>query len=439
MVTSTVTAVEAPLPTTSSRTRAGSIEVWKFGGSSLASPEQVRAVAERIGRERRQGRSLVVVVSARGDTTDELLGAAASVGSTAPGREMDQLLATGESASAALTAMALQARGVAATSLSGLRGGIRTSGRPGEGSVTAIDTEYVLRALDSGHVAVVAGFQGVGPEGDITTLGRGGSDTTAVALAAAFGSASCDIHTDVDGVRTADPRVCPNTRLIPEIHASTMAEMAFAGARVMHSRAVETAALHGVEIRVRNASEQHGGTRIVPEGDKDMVETVPAVRAVAHELGAVRAQLRIAEADGALTVELFRALAAAPVPVDMVWADHRDDGAFHSGITLRGSDAERLRRVLAETVGREGVHLGFGPAVGKVSLVGSGLLSRPEYTARALSALASAEIPVGSLATSQSRICATVPEPETHRAVRVLHGAFDLDARLGHQPSGTAS
>ncbi|MFE6450646.1 aspartate kinase [Nocardiopsis dassonvillei] len=437
VVTPTGTATEISYPTNSADLRGRSIEVWKFGGSSLASPEQVASVADRAGRAHRQGRALVVVVSARGDTTDELLKAAASVGATSPSREMDRLLATGESASAALTAMAIQARGVAATSLSGRSLGILTSGSPGAGTVDTVDTGHVLRVLDSGRVAVVAGFQGVDRDGNVSTLGRGGSDTTAVALAAAFGSGHCDIHTDVDGVYTADPRVCPDTRVMPEVHSSTMAEMAFSGARVMHSRAVEIAELHGVEIRVRNSSRPHGGTRILTGGEAEMVESVPAARAVVHDTGMVRVELRGAKVDGGFTVNLFRSIAEASLPVDMVSVDHRDDGEFSSGMTVRGSDAPQLRRVLTEAAGRDGVRLEFGASVGKVSLVGTGLLSRPEYTARMLSALAAADIPVGTMSTSQSRLCVTVPEPATHRAVRVLHSAFGLDAGDDRRMPGT--
>lgn len=236
--------------------------VQKFGGSSLATGEHLQLVAGRVAEAYRRHRALAVVVSARGDTTDELLRIAEAVSRTRPARETDQLLATGEVASAALLAMALQDRGVPAVSLTGAQAGIRAEGNHGAGAITGVHTGAVLDLLALERVAVVAGFQGVDDRGTVVTLGRGGSDTTAVALAAALGACRCEIYTDVDGVYTADPRLVPGARLLRVITAPVLTEMAFAGAKVMYSRAVELAALTGVEVEVRSSLTQEPGTRV---------------------------------------------------------------------------------------------------------------------------------------------------------------------------------
>src|SRR5919202_954335 len=243
------------------------IVVQKYGGSSVATAEHIKAVAERVKKTHESGLSLVVAVSAMGKTTDRLLALAAEVSREPSLREIDQLLATGEEQSVALLAMALHDRGVAATSLTGPQAGMKTTGRYGSGVISGIQPDRLRGLLDEGQVAIVAGFQGVNALGDIMTLGRGGSDTTAVALAAALGADRCEVFTDVDGVYTADPRIVAGARRIPVVLPSEMAEMAWRGAKVMHPRAVELGALYGVEIHVRCSFNEGLGTIIREEKD----------------------------------------------------------------------------------------------------------------------------------------------------------------------------
>ncbi len=239
--------------------------VMKFGGSSLSPPDRARRAAELVAAAHRAGQPTVVVVSAHGNTTDKLLELAGEVGSGCSARETDQLLATGECASAALLAMELIRLGVPAVSLTGLQAGILATGKHGDGNIVTIETGRVTRLLGEGSVAVVAGFQGVSSAGDVITLGRGGSDTTAVALAAKLLARRCQIYTDVDGVHTADPRIVSSARVLPVVDCETMAEMAFAGAKVLHSRAVELAAMHGVKLEVAGLCPGHPGT-VIPGG-----------------------------------------------------------------------------------------------------------------------------------------------------------------------------
>lgn len=270
----------------------GDVVVQKYGGSSLATVSQVRQVADRVGALARSGRRVVVVVSAQGDTTDELVGRADAVNPHPAGHELDQLLATGETASAALMAMALQRGGLAATALSGSRSGVLATGPHGAGVIVAIDTDQLRTLLDAGRTVVIAGFQGVTADGDIITLGRGGSDTTAVAVAAELRSGHCEIYSDVPGVFTADPRVVTDARLMPDVDIDVMTEMAFAGARVMHSRAVELAALYDVDILVGRSTATRTGTRIHRRDGTDMLEDRTAVMAVVHDTDIARITLR---------------------------------------------------------------------------------------------------------------------------------------------------
>nr|WP_083924279.1 aspartate kinase [Nocardiopsis lucentensis] len=407
--------------------------VWKFGGSSLATTERVRAAARRAGAAYRSGGPLAVVVSAQGDTTDALLSRAADVGSTAAGRELDQLLATGENASAALMAIALQGLGVPAVAVTGSQSGILATGRHGTGVVVAVDPERILRVLDGGKVAVVAGFQGTNEEGDVITLGRGGSDSSAAALAAGLGAHDCDILTDVAGVYTADPRICPSAQLMPVVPNDVMAEMAFAGARVMHTRAVEIAALHDVELRVRSSFEQTPGTRIPLRGDGGMVETVPAAWAVVHDLDVARVELSAGGAGGATVADLYRRLARRGITVDMVGSARDGRGGLTSGMTVRRSDVPEVRRALERVAGPSRGRVVVDEEVARVSVVGTGLLSRPEYTARMLSCLRTAGIEASALSTSQARICVTVPSASATLAVRRLHQEFGLDGARNDQ------
>ncbi|MFD7977082.1 aspartate kinase [Streptomyces sp. NPDC059071] len=408
--------------------------VQKFGGSSLATTEHLRRVARRVARVAATGRRVAVVVSARGRTTDHLIRTAGEINPDADGREVDQLLATGEAASAALTAMALQRLGTPATALSGAQTGILASGPPGAGVIVAIDTERAERLLDAGRVVVLAGFQGVDAHGDVVTLGRGGSDTTAVAAAAELGATHCEIYTDVPGVLSADPRVVPAARLLPRLDMDVMAEMAFAGAKVMHSRAVELAALCGLDIHVGHAAARETGTRIHAKDEDDMLETQAAVMAVVHDQDAARVTVRTAGAAENPALTVFRELGRRAVPADMT-SVHEERGGGHTiGLTVPHTRVAAVREFLAAHAADGAGALTVDDSVAKVSIVGKGLLSRPQYAARMLSALSGRGIAAGAFSASQLRISVTVPRADADRAVRLLHTEFELDAAPGDTP-----
>ncbi|GAA3608894.1 aspartate kinase [Nonomuraea rosea] len=408
--------------------------VQKYGGTSLETLDRVRNAALRIAPEWRRGRSLVVVVSARGSRTDDLLRLAADIGPTRPSRELDQLLAVGECESAALMALALTRLGVPATSLTAHQAGIRTTDRHGDALISSIGAAPVRAVLEKGEVAVVTGFQGVDQAGDIATLGRGGSDTTAVALAARLRASACEIYTDVDGVFSADPRVLPAARCLPWIRPDVMAEMAFAGARILHTRCVELAAMEGVEVRVRNASSQAPGTTIVELQDGRPLETRRVVVAVTHDTDVARVLVHCQNGCRDLAPEVFEVLAAQGTVVDLVARSGPYENEFRMGFVMRRSQAGRIRAALNEVAVGFGGGVRFEENVGKVSVVGMGLLSRPEYTARVMAVLAAAEIPTSWISTSQLRISVIVPQDRTVDAVAALHREFHLDQHEQRSP-----
>ncbi|AZM64422.1 MULTISPECIES: aspartate kinase [unclassified Streptomyces] len=401
--------------------------VQKFGGTSLRTLDHVRRAAVRISAARSRGRAVAVVVSARGSRTDDLLRLAADVGAAGPSRELDQLLAVGESESAALMALALNGAGVPAVSLTGHQAGIRGTDRHGDALISSIGAARVRSALSGGQVAVVTGFQGVASGGDVVTLGRGGSDTTAVALAARLGASVCEIYTDVDGVFSADPRTLPAARRLPWVPPGVMAEMAFAGARVLHTRCIELAAMEGVEVHVRNASTQEPGTVVADRQDTAPLETRRAVMAVTHDTDVARVLVHCRDIHRDLAPDVFDVLAGHGTVVDLVARSGPHENEFRMGFTIRRSEAEAVRTALYELTAAFGGGVRFDENVGKVSVVGMGLLSRPEYTARLMSALAAAGIPTSWIATSQMRLSVVVPRERVVDAVETLHREFHLD------------
>ncbi|MEV6752865.1 aspartate kinase [Streptomyces sp. NPDC051214] len=410
--------------------------VQKYGGTSLQTLDRVRHAALRIAQARRRGSSVAVVVSARGGRTDDLLRLAADVGAAAPSRELDQLLAVGECESAALMALALNGLGVPAVSLTGQQAGIRTTDRHGDALIEGIEAARVRVATDGGAVAVVTGFQGVDPAGDVATLGRGGSDTTAVALAAQLGASACEIYTDVDGVFSADPRILPAAHCLPWVDPGVMAEMAFAGARILHTRCIELAAMEGVEVRVRNASSQARGTTVAERQDGRPLETRRAVVAVTHDTDVARVLVHCRDIHRDLAPDVFEVLAAQGTVVDLVARSGPYESEFRMGFTIRRSQAGPVRAALHELTDAFGGGVHFDENVGKVSVVGMGLLSRPEYTARLMAALAAAGIPTSWMSTSQMRLSVIVPRERTVDAVETLHREFQLDRS---QPTGDMS
>jgi aspartate kinase len=405
------------------------IVVQKYGGSSVATAEHIRAVAERVGRARGSGLGLVVVVSAMGKTTDRLLRLAGEVSRDPSPREIDQLLATGEEQSVALLAMALHDRGVPAVSLTGPQAGMTVTGRYGSGVISEIRPERIHRVLEEGQVVIVAGFQGMNSLGDVMTLGRGGSDTTAVALAAALDAQRCEIYTDVDGVYTADPRIVKGARRIPVISPEEMAEMSWRGAKVMHPRAVELGALYGVEIHVRSSFEEGPGTVITGGKDLEHLETRETLAGIVHDLDVARITLNgIRTGPGTLS-RIFAPLAEGGVSVDVILESGVKGGTADVAFTVRRSDFAEARRLAGEVASSLGGVVEGEEGLGKVSVVGTGMLNRPGYAARMFDSLGKAGIPIRMVSTSEIQVTCVVPAERVEEAVRRLHEDFELEER----------
>jgi aspartate kinase len=404
------------------------IVVQKYGGSSVATTEKIAAVAERVAR-RAKDAQVVVVVSAMGDTTDELISMAKQLCAMPDDREMDKLLATGEQASSALLAMALHNNGVEAISLTGGQAGIITERTAGKARILKIDTKRLMQELNGGKVIVVAGFQGITDNAswaDITTLGRGGSDTTAVALAAAMKADSCEIYTDVDGVFTADPRIVPDARKIDSISYEEMLEMAGQGARVMHSRAVELGELYGVDILVANSSRDVPGTTIKKE-DADMEVRNP-VRGIAHDTDVTRISIESVPDRPGIAAQIFHALAEANINVDVIVQNVGVAGHADVSFTIADADFDKTMKImdpLKQELGARSVIADQG--VAKVSVVGSGMRSSPGYADRMFTGLAAEGINILSITTSEIRITCLIERDKVKQAVRSLHKMFELE------------
>ncbi len=405
------------------------IIVQKYGGSSVATAEHIRAVAGRVGRARGSGLDLVVVASAMGKTTDRLLRLAGEVSRDPSPREIDQLLATGEEQSVALLAMALHDMGVAAVSLTGPQAGMTVTGRYGSGVISEIRPERVHRLLNEGQVVIVAGFQGMNSFGDVMTLGRGGSDTTAVALAAAIEAERCEIYTDVDGVYTADPRIVREARRIPVISPEEMAEMSWRGAKVMHPRAVELGALYGVEIHVRSSFGEGPGTVISGGTSMEHLETRETLAGIVHDLDVSRVTLNgIRTGPGTLS-RVFAPLADRGISVDVIVESGVKGGAADVAFTVRRADFAEARRLAGEVAGSLGGEVEGERDLGKVSVVGTGMLNRPGYAARMFASLGKAGIPIRMVSTSEIQVTCVLPAERVEEAVRVLHTDFELEER----------
>jgi aspartate kinase len=398
--------------------------VAKYGGSSLATPAHIARIADHIARQHRDGAPLVVVVSAMGDTTDDLIGLAAQISKEPDPRELDLLMATGELVSAALLVMALHDRGVDAISLSGPQAGILTDGSHGRARITGVEPARVRQELDNGRVVVVAGFQGSTTGSEVATLGRGGSDTSAVALAITLGAQRCDIYTDVDGVYTADPRVVPSARRLGQVGYEEMLELAHQGAKVLQTRSVELAWVHGLEVRVRHPDSADEGTSIreVP------VEARQKVRGIATDDGMAKLTLLdLADRPG-MAAEVFAPLAEAGIPVDGIIQNVGHDGAADLSFIVAATDlpaAERLLRNLLPALRARDLAVSSGLA--KVSIVGSGIHNAPAYPARMFSALGAAGINLEMITTSDIRITCVIESRHLATAARVLHEAFELE------------
>jgi aspartate kinase len=404
------------------------IVVQKYGGSSVATTEKICRVAERVAEAAKKAQ-VVVVISAMGDTTDELIAMAKEVSSFPDGREMDKLLATGEQASSALLTMALLEMKVPAVSLTGGQAGIITEAVPSKARISKVDPSRIRDELDSGKIVVVAGFQGITDNvswADITTLGRGGSDTTAVAIAAALKADACEIYTDVDGVFTCDPRVEPDAAKIEAISYEEMLEMAGQGARVMHSRAVELGQLYDVEILVANSRKDVPGT-VIKKEDPSMEVRNP-VRGIAHDTDVARLTLVAVPDQPGIAYQIFHALAEANINVDVIVQNVSHDGVTDLSFTVTNADLQKAKQVLEPVLQQiRAPQLLTDSNVAKVSIIGSGIRSHPGYADKMFGALASEGINIISITTSEIRITCLIEKDKAKNAVRALHRTFELE------------
>jgi aspartate kinase len=401
------------------------VVVQKFGGTSVADPERLTRVARRVVATAETGVQVCVVVSAMGSTTDELIDLAGQVSDLPHPRELDMLLTAGERISMALLSMAINDLGRDAVSFTGSQAGIVTDTRHGKARIVELRAQRVLDALAEGRIAIVAGFQGVSTTSDVTTLGRGGSDTTAVALAAGLGAEACEIYTDVEGVYTADPRIVPSARKLAAVSYEEMLELAASGAKVLALRAVEYARNHGVPIHVRSSFAEVEGTWVVKEDD---VLEQAIISGIASDTGEAKVTILGVPDRPGIAGRVFRPLADAGIHIDMIVQNVSAEGHTDISFTLPTTDlplAEPILERLAAQV--EAAGFTCDEDVGKVTLVGAGMRSHPGVAAGMFESLAEAGINIEIISTSPIRISCVVRTADLERAVRVLHEHFQLD------------
>jgi aspartate kinase len=399
--------------------------VQKYGGTSVGSAERIIRSAERIGSVADDGYDVVVTVSAMGHTTDELIGLARQVSRDPADRELDQLLVTGEQVSASLMAMALIDRGHPAVSLTGAQAGIRTTGLFTKARITDVHPERIRRELDGGRIPIVTGFQGITEDQDVTTIGRGGSDTTAVALAAALGADRCEILTDVEGIYTADPRVARSARKLDQISYEEMLELANLGAGVMHPRAVELGEVYGIPILVRSSFTDAPGTLITRI---ENVEVRKNVRGIAHDKDVAKIRIVGVPDRPGIAAAIFMPLADAAISVDTIVQNTSLDGKTDLSFTVSRAEHGRAAALVEKIVPDIGASgLDHSEDLAKVSVVGTGMQSAPGYAARMFRALAAASINIDMITTSDIRITCIISASQAEEAVNALHAAFELD------------
>jgi aspartate kinase len=407
--------------------------VQKYGGSSLADADGIKRVAQRIVATRKAGHSVVVVVSAMGDSTDELHDLARQVSPLPPGRELDMLLTAGERISMALVAMAIANLGFEARSFTGSQAGVITDSAHGKARIIDVTPGRISGALGDGAIPIVAGFQGVSQDSkDITTLGRGGSDTTAVALATALGADTCEIYTDVDGIFTADPRIVPGARRIPRISYEDMLEMAASGAKVLHLRCVEYARRYAMPIHVRSSFSSKEGTwvmRLPDPGPEGSGMDQPIITGVAHDRSEATITVAGVPDKVGVAAMIFRAIAGASINIDMiVQSTSRVTGRADISFTLPRQDGQAAMSALRDAQDEIGFEsLVFDDRIGKVSLIGAGMRSHPGVSADFFGALADSGVNIRMISTSEIRISAVVDAADLDAAVIATHRAFGLD------------
>jgi aspartate kinase len=398
--------------------------VQKYGGTSVGSPERIHHVAERIVRTRRGGADLVVVVSAMGDATDDLIGLARQVSSRSHPREMDMLLTAGERISMALVSMAVNDRGQEAVSFTGSQSGIVTDASHTRAKILEVKADRIREELDRGRVVIVAGFQGVSRDREVTTLGRGGSDTTAVALAAALKATECEIYTDVDGVYTSDPRIVPGARKISKLSYDEMLELASLGAKVLHNRSVEIARRFGVPLHVRSSFNWNEGSRVVRGNSMEQV----VIRGIAHDTDVAKIALVGVPDRPGIASEIFQAVGGQGVNVRMIVQASGADGKNDVTFTVGSHEVNTVLPVLEQVRKQIGARAFlYDPDVAMLSVVGEGLATSPGTAGRVFAALAAAGVNIDLISTSSITITCVVRQADAERAVRSLHEALKLE------------
>ncbi|AII61617.1 aspartate kinase [Dehalococcoides mccartyi] len=401
------------------------VVVHKYGGTSVGDAERIKHVAKRIIAARQKGNDVVAVVSAMGDTTDDLIELAHKLNDCPEPREMDVLLSTGEIVSSTLLAMALKNMGQDAISLSGQQAGIRTDSVHSKARITGIDPKRIHDELDKGRVVIVAGFQGISDCQDVTTLGRGGSDTTAVALAASLGASICERYTDVDGVYTADPRLIPDARRLSEISYEEMLELSSYGAKIMHPRAVEIGQVYNIPILVASSFNENPGT-LIHGGEK--MEIRNRVSGIAHDFEVAKITILGVPDKPGIAAGLFAPLAKAGVSVDTIVQNSSQDHITDLTFTVTKSDLGKALEVIGpiakELQAREVLS---DSKIGKVSIIGTGMLNAPGYAARMFKALSDVGINILLISTSEIRITCIIEEDKVKDAVRAIHKAFEME------------
>ncbi len=400
-----------------------SLIVQKYGGTSVANAERITNAAKRAVKAYREGNSVVVVVSAQGDTTDDLIAKACEINSSASKREMDVLLSTGEQISMALMAMAIEKLGCHAVSLTGYQAGISTNSQHGNAKIKSIDTERLFRELDGKNIVIVAGFQGWNKYGDITTLGRGGSDTTAVALAAALKADVCEIYTDVDGVFTADPRIVKNASKLEDISYDEMLELASLGANVLHNRSVEMAKKYSVNLIVRSSLSDSQGTLIREVANVEKM----LIRGVTRDNDIARISVIGIEDKPGMAFKLFSLLAKERINIDVILQSVSTDETKDISFTIKKADMNKTLAVIEANLGllnaRQVKH---SDKYSKVSVVGVGMVNNPGVAAMMFEALYDANINIHMISTSEMKISVLVNAQNAERAVNVIHDKFKL-------------
>jgi aspartate kinase len=399
--------------------------VQKFGGTSVANLERMRNVAERALRTQREGHRVVMIVSAMAGETNRLLGLAHQISEIPDAREMDSLASTGEQVSAALVAMTIQKLGGRARSLLGHQVRVHTDDAYTKARIKDIDNSKLLETVNAGEIAVVAGFQGIDAGGNITTLGRGGSDTTAVAIAAAIHADVCDIYTDVDGVYTTDPNICPKARKIDRISYEEMLELASLGAKVLQIRSVEVAMKYGVPVHVRTSFNDKPGTMVVGEEGLEGV----VVSGIAYDKGEAKVQLVGVTDKPGVVAKVFGLLAEKNVSVDMIIQSPSRGGGSTTDVTftVAKTDLTRVKDVIEQTTAELGATVEYDPDIVKVSIVGLGMRSHAGIASKMFGLLAAEGINIQAISTSEIKISCIIASKYTELAVRTLHDGFELD------------